>query len=433
MCSIVWPAAKIFLCLWHVRKAWAENAVKKISTVAERAEVLQMLGDIMYGKGCAVDADPIDWALGQLDIIANTRPRSAAFMRYIDKEWRPKVAMWCKGARRIPHAGQNTNSAIESYHSLLKSILSSSKERFVGRRMDWLIFHLTGDVITHYWYGVQCKAFGFVRNKHHEGLVCSAIIRASAIPDTNVRISMDENIAYVKSVNNRPKIWKVHSPDSEWAQCDCPVAQEGMICKHTVKVFKMLHPDIKDGVIVREAGTRHGVDRITPMAQCYSKVPHTMLHEGHSQASSNIFNGSDNNECVDLECEPIGGHSHGNVGGPEDPIDMSSQISRANVSNPIDLSQSDRGNSQTVSRTTVSTLYTALTKNAETYPILEGYLLADLKHIHGKQTELIARGDATLAPTSSPSHFPARDGNNSLKRHRSFLENLSSRKKQSQS
>jgi hypothetical protein len=144
MCSIVWPAAKIFLCLWHVRKAWAENVVKKISTVGERAEVLQMFGDIMYGKGCAVDADPIDWALKQLDIIANTRPRSAAFMRYIDKEWRLKVAMWCKGARRIPYAGQNTNSAIESYHSLLKSILSSSKERFVGRRMDWLIFHLTG-------------------------------------------------------------------------------------------------------------------------------------------------------------------------------------------------------------------------------------------------------------------------------------------------
>jgi hypothetical protein len=123
--------------------------------------------------------------------------------------------------------------------------------------------------------------------------VCSAIIRASAIPDTNVRISMDENIAYVKSVNNMPKIWKVHSPDSEWAQCDCPVAQEGMICKHTVKVFKMLHLDIKDGVIVREVGTRHEVDRITPMSHCYSKVPQTMFHEGHSQTSSNIFNGTE--------------------------------------------------------------------------------------------------------------------------------------------
>lgn len=391
-----------------------------------------MLGDIMYGKGCDVDDDPIDWALKNLDRICNTRPRSAAFMRYIDKEWRPKVAMWCKGARRIPHAGQNTNSAIESYHSLLKSILSSSKERFVGRRMDWLIFHLTGDVITHYWYGVQCKAFGFVRNKHHEGLVCSAIIRASAIPDTHVFISMAENIAYVKSVNNSPKTWKIYSPDSEWAQCDCPVAQEGMICKHTVKVFKMLHPDIMDGVIVREAGTRHGVDRNTPMSLCYSKIHHTLPDEGQSQANSNILKDTDNNQCVDLEAETIGGHLDGNVGGFEDPFDGSSQISHANVSNPIDCSGSDQGNSQTVSRTTVTTLYTALTKNADTYPILQGYLLADLKHIHGKQTELIARGHATLPPRANPSSFPARDGDNSLKRHRSFLENLSSRKKSSQ-
>ena len=63
MCTLVWPAAMIFLCLWHVRKAWAKNAVKKISTVAERATVLQMLGDVMYGKGCGVNDDPVDWAL----------------------------------------------------------------------------------------------------------------------------------------------------------------------------------------------------------------------------------------------------------------------------------------------------------------------------------------------------------------------------------
>ena len=61
--------------------------------------------------------------------------------------------------------------------------------------------------------------------------------------------------------------------DFEWSQCDCPVAREGMICKHTMKVFKMLHPDIQDGLIVRQASTLHGVDRGTPMSQCYSKGP----------------------------------------------------------------------------------------------------------------------------------------------------------------
>lgn len=131
--------------------------------------------------------------------------------------------------------------------------------------MDWLIFHLTGDVVTHYWYDVQCKAFGFVRNKHHEGIVCSPIIRAAAIPDTNVLIYKDEDIIYVGSVNHRPKVWTMYSLDSEWVQCDCPVAREGMICKHTMKVFKMLHLDIHDGLIVKQEGALHGVDCRTIM------------------------------------------------------------------------------------------------------------------------------------------------------------------------
>ncbi len=55
--------------------------------------------------------------------------------------------MWCVGAREIPYIGQNTNVAIKSYHSNLKNIITSTKERFVGRRMDWLIYHLTSDVL----------------------------------------------------------------------------------------------------------------------------------------------------------------------------------------------------------------------------------------------------------------------------------------------
>ncbi len=93
--------------------------------------------------------------------------------------------MWCVGARKIPHAGQNTNAAIESYHSNLKSILNSAKGRFVGRRMDWLIYHLIGEVLTHYWYGVQCKVFGYIQNRKHEEIVASAIIRTSTILVTN--------------------------------------------------------------------------------------------------------------------------------------------------------------------------------------------------------------------------------------------------------
>lgn len=52
----------------------------------------------------------------QLDKIANICPSATSFMRYIKDLWKPKVSMWCVGAWWIPHAGQNTNIAIESYH-----------------------------------------------------------------------------------------------------------------------------------------------------------------------------------------------------------------------------------------------------------------------------------------------------------------------------
>ena len=116
--------------------------------------------------------------------------------------------------------------------------------------MDWLIYHHTGEVVTHYWYGVQCKAFGFICNRNPEGIVASAIIRADAIPDTNILICIDVDVAYVGSVYNCPKVWTIHSLNLEWAQCSCPIGTQGMICKHTMKVFKMFHPEIKDGVIV---------------------------------------------------------------------------------------------------------------------------------------------------------------------------------------
>ena len=431
--SNIWPEAKIFLCLWHVRKNWAENAVKKIPAVTERAIVLQKLGEIMYGIGCTVWDDPVTWAVQQLDILTYTRPRAVSFMKYMNKNYRDNIAQWCVGARRIPHAGQNTNSAIESYHGNLKSILNSSKDRFVGRRMDWLIYHLMGDVLTHYWYGVQCKAFGFIRNTKQEGIVASAIIRATAIPDTNVRICLDEDVAYVGSINNRPKVWIIHSPDSEWAQCNCPVASEGMICKHTVKVFKMLHPEVDDGVLFREAGSKHGIDRETLLSQCFSKPRPGEFRSTQPPVTSII---------ADLHDDVIhitDDEGHG-TGGSWDPIVIESQdpsdigishveMQLGEATNPICISQEQL--SQPGPWTKAHDIYKDLAKTADEYPALHDYLLADLKHIRGKQTRLIARGVATMQLSPTTNSFPERAGDNSLKRHKSFLENSTPRKKSS--
>ncbi len=126
--------------------------------------------------------------------------------------------------------------------------------------MDWLIFHLVGDVLTRYWYGVQCKLSRYVKNKKQEGIVASAVLKAQDILDSNVLLCL----IYVTSINHTPKIWTIHSSSFEWPQCDCPLAKQGIACKHVMKVIKMLHPNIHDGAIVRNTCTFHQINKGPP-------------------------------------------------------------------------------------------------------------------------------------------------------------------------
>jgi hypothetical protein len=117
--------------------------------------------------------------------------------------------------------------------------------------MDWLIYHLVGDMLTHYWYGVQMKIFGYVRNKKQKGIVVSVALRAHDILDTNVILHLDgEDIAMVASTNRSSKVWTIHALAFEWPQCNYHHVVQGIIYKHVMKIFKMLHPHILDGAIV---------------------------------------------------------------------------------------------------------------------------------------------------------------------------------------
>lgn len=170
--------------------------------------------------------------------------------------------MWVKGYKNIPHANQDTNAAVESYHANLKGILRSSRAKFDGRRVDWLVYHLVKDVLIHYWYAVQCKLYGFIKNGKAEGIVANAIIRAEEIPDEHVMICEEEDVAYVASQTNFPAIWLVTSPNSDWAHCNCPLGMRGNICKHAVKVFRMINTQVLPGHIIRYAGTLRGTIQV---------------------------------------------------------------------------------------------------------------------------------------------------------------------------
>lgn len=56
--------------------------------------------------------------------------------------------------RNVPHANQDTKAAVESYHADFKSILRSSRQRFDGQRVDWLIYHIVKYFLLYYWYAI---------------------------------------------------------------------------------------------------------------------------------------------------------------------------------------------------------------------------------------------------------------------------------------
>ena len=180
----------------------------------------------------------------------------------------------------------------------------------------------------------------------------------------------------------------------------------------------MLHLEIEDGAIVREAGTRHGTQRGTPMKDCYARL---------SQQTTEIHVPDDGSSPVEVEPVVLDNVLHEEDAEEHTPLDtvvvgsenlsqLSSQFTYMD-SNALHLSQ--ESSSQAAPAAIAQNIYASLALKAEQHPVLQNHLIAGLRHIRGKQDQLLAQGVA-LTPTTSS--FPERTGDNSLKRRRSFLE-----------
>lgn len=257
--SETWPGTAVFLCLWHVRRAWQKNSCYKIPNLARRATILKELGMLMYDRSSPPGEEGKAWAQHRIEELAKKYPGEVDFWDYVRTQWIDKVHMWVVGFRNLSYCGQDTNAAIEGYHGFAKSILKSERSRMIGRRVDWCITALTEDVLDHYWYKDLRKEKGFVDNKKMQDCVVESILKARAIPDEDVTLPViDGDTALVTSTEHRHLRYTVHNPGSEWGVCNCVWAQRGNICKHHVKVVMMMNPEIAEGTIARYCGRLAG-------------------------------------------------------------------------------------------------------------------------------------------------------------------------------
>lgn len=186
--SETWPGTAVFLCLWHVRRAWQKNACYKIPNLARRAAILKELGMLMYDRSSPPGEEGKAWAQQRIEELAKKYPGGVHLWDYIRTQWIDKVHMWVVGFRNLSYCGQDTNAAIEGYHGFAKSILKSKRSIMTGRRMDWCIAALTEDVLDHNWYKDIRKEKGFVDNKKMQDCVVESILKARAIPDDDVTL-----------------------------------------------------------------------------------------------------------------------------------------------------------------------------------------------------------------------------------------------------
>ncbi|CAM6089789.1 unnamed protein product [Calypogeia fissa] len=262
--STVWPEVPITLCIWHVRRAWFKNILKKVRDPFARATMNSELGDLMYKK----EKDPLVMSIA---FMLRWRLEQPLFVEYYETYWHSKITKWAVNFRKFNHANQTSNGAIERWHAILKLHLRHSKPSKVGRKVVWLVEQLVGELEHHYWCMSCLKWQGRVRNRKIEDIIWKAIVKARSIPTCDVKFGEDGNIAFVRS-QKKPEEWHVvEGYETQSCVCTCGSSIQGNTCKHQIKLLRM--GGMKEAKILHTYGTLYGT-MMGGLAYERAKFPH---------------------------------------------------------------------------------------------------------------------------------------------------------------
>eukprot|EP01018_Ginkgo_biloba_P022089 Gb_14053 [translate_table: standard] len=178
---------RILLCLWHVRRVWMKQVFKKVTNEINGTKMFKKLGAIMHK--CKDD----DSVRDVLDSFRLEFTIDTVFLKYLYDNWildnKFHMYMWAKAYRDFPHANQETNSAIESYH-FFKIKYLCDRRRKSNSRMDWLIYTLLKRVELYYWNTQNIKDAGFSTNLKLEEMKETSWSRDYNIPDTDCSLHL---------------------------------------------------------------------------------------------------------------------------------------------------------------------------------------------------------------------------------------------------
>ncbi|KZV87284.1 hypothetical protein EXIGLDRAFT_840088 [Exidia glandulosa HHB12029] len=207
----------VLLCWWHVLHAWQQH----FSTT------LYATLWTLLKRWIRITDEAEFWTHWE----AIQREAPASFIEYIKKEWLPEREMWSAVSRteRNVFERSDTNMLVESWHRILKHMFLRGMH---NRRLDDLIFTLTGDVLAFYQLKYRRQQFGF------EGADCEAqeLQRVRQVAQTITEASIEPLADGKYSVQSQSDDSLQYTVSTSDHSCTCASYWAIRYCKHMAAV-----------------------------------------------------------------------------------------------------------------------------------------------------------------------------------------------------
>ncbi|KAJ6507586.1 hypothetical protein DFH09DRAFT_943012 [Mycena vulgaris] len=247
----------LFLCFWHVMKAVAEQAKKKLSVknpppgVSKVAANSKLRADAVSDFRRLLNAVTTEDFDEILEEIYTTYSDYPDWLKYLNTEWLPKKQRWSMAYRQDnPHYKIDTNNYVESWHHHLKTFYLKLMRK---QRIDVLLHILTEQVEPDFRRSDIRVALDFERPRLSKGeqasqqkaraipsedlddMIDYADIEdntASKNPDIYIHTFTGEDIWYLFKVHDLPSV-EGDDMQTSIISCECPeFTKNELKCKH---------------------------------------------------------------------------------------------------------------------------------------------------------------------------------------------------------
>ncbi|KAF8965838.1 hypothetical protein BGZ46_000497, partial [Entomortierella lignicola] len=240
---------RIYLCLWHVARAWSQKIQALVSDVndweskLQRYEARKTLRDIMYEPDLLrarelIQAFRDDWG--------NRSPEFAKYMKvnYFNSETRMKS--WMKAYRqREFYAEMDTNNFVESWHNLLKNHFMKGHFR---SRVDRVVYLLDTKVLRYYKLDefqinvrVGRKSKGEIMD-----ILCQRKVKNISDETIQKHVCKIDGRYIVESFSHPGLYYEISiNLENMITGCSCPYyLRLRRVCKHILSIFRVFSDSV---------------------------------------------------------------------------------------------------------------------------------------------------------------------------------------------